>query len=548
MIFKDLMREWRTWLLITALVGAFIAIGPHYKQVETAEGETQTALQTNINKGIDIQGGARVLLQPDLSGVNKTQHDQVIQSLKTTLENRMSQVNADTTTSLYSNKITGEQYVQVEMPGANQTQLTRLLTRQGKFEASFSARVNPGDTIQIGDETFPVGGTDDEITIDGKTLTKNRSTTLFADKHEVPVKLVNRTETAHLIYMQAFTGEDVKGVDIDTQSSRINQQGPNSYQFQFQVLISQDAAERFNAIAQNFGSDGSVGTGGTLPGTQLVLQLDGEQVSSLNVRTVFRDQVIDKPLITGGGNSLQEARQEKERLKTLLRSGSLPVPVNVISTNTVSATLGQQFMNTAIKAILLAVVGVGILIFLRYKNPKIAIPIMITGFSEVLIILALFSKVEVTPLAVTAIAIPTLIGLAAALRKGDPLGLMTPLGAAIVFAFMNLSQSLNLAAIAGIIAAVGTGVDDQIIITDERNEERVRSIKKRLKRAFFIIMVSAGSTIGAMFPLAVGNVGGGSVEAFAWTTIAGVIAGITITRPAYAKMIELMDLEDSELF
>ncbi|MCD6404133.1 MAG: protein translocase subunit SecD, partial [Nanoarchaeota archaeon] len=102
--------------------------------------------------------------------------------------------------------------------------------------------------------------------------------------------------------------------------------------------------------------------------------------------------------------------------------------------------------------------------------------------------------------------------------------------------------ALDLAGIAGLIAAVGTGVDDQIVITDEvlrgEKEEKVRSIKERIKRAFFIIIVSFASTVATMLPLTFA--GAGLLRGFAITTIIAVSIGIFITRPAYARLIELL--------
>jgi len=52
-----------------------------------------------------------------------------------------------------------------------------------------------------------------------------------------------------------------------------------------------------------------------------------------------------------------------------------------------------------------------------------------------------------------------------------------------------INWNLDLAAIAGILAAVGTGVDDQIVITDEalKGARVARNWKSRMKNAFFII-------------------------------------------------------------
>jgi preprotein translocase subunit SecD len=110
--------------------------------------------------------------------------------------------------------------------------------------------------------------------------------------------------------------------------------------------------------------------------------------------------------------------------------------------------------------------------------------------------------------------------------------------------------NIDLAAIAGILAAIGTGVDDQIIITDEvlkgfREKKRMSGVRNQIKKAFFIIFASAGTLIAAMLPLAYigfsrGATGIGVLSGFAFTTVLGVLVGIFLTRPVYAKFIELM--------
>ena len=63
-------------------------------------------------------------------------------------------------------------------------------------------------------------------------------------------------------------------------------------------------------------------------------------------------------------------------------------------------------------------------------------------------------------------------------------------------------------------------------------------MKRRLKNAFFIIFVSAATTIAAMLPLL--SVGAGSVRGFAFTTIVGMLIGVFLTRPVFAKVIEYL--------
>ena len=65
-----------------------------------------------------------------------------------------------------------------------------------------------------------------------------------------------------------------------------------------------------------------------------------------------------------------------------------------------------------------------------------------------------------------------------------------------------------------------------------------------MDKAFFIIFASAGTLIAAMLPLtyvgfARGASGIGTIAGFAFTTILGVLVGVFITRPAYAKFVEI---------
>lgn len=208
--------------------------------------------------------------------------------------------------------------------------------------------------------------------------------------------------------------------------------------------------------------------------------------------------------ISGQAPDRLTAEQEAKTVYTVLKSGSLPVKLNVIGMQFISPKLGQDFKTQALYAGLAALVAVLLVVYFHYRRWKIAIPIASTSLFEVLIIL----------------------GVAALIR-----------------------WNLDLPSIAGIIAAIGTGVDQQIVITDELlGGERVARITrrasslKRIGRAFFIIFASAATTIAAMSFLLVYFVG--TLKGFAVTTILGVLIGILITRPAYAEIAKYLLGED----
>lgn len=213
--------------------------------------------------------------------------------------------------------------------------------------------------------------------------------------------------------------------------------------------------------------------------------------------------------VSGTEKTPEEAQNQAKTIQTVLQSGALPVKVNIEGVSSVSAELGSQFLDGAFLAGLLALLVISIIIFIRYRTPILVIPIILTSLAELTLILGTASVIN---------------------------------------------WNMDLAGIAGILAAIGTGVDDQIIITDEllRGDKKTTSrrtgFQARIKGAFFVIFAAAGTLIAAMLPLAYvgfsrGYSGIGALSGFAFTTIIGVLIGIFITRPVYVKFLELLVID-----
>jgi preprotein translocase subunit SecD len=108
-----------------------------------------------------------------------------------------------------------------------------------------------------------------------------------------------------------------------------------------------------------------------------------------------------------------------------------------------------------------------------------------------------------------------------------------------------LNWSMDLPAIGGIIAAIGTGIDQMVVIADETLSGGRKEIKKiqyglkeKIGKAFYIIFASAAVTVAALVPLLFVTAGI-FIRGFVITTIIGILVGILITRPAYAKIVEM---------
>ncbi len=214
-------------------------------------------------------------------------------------------------------------------------------------------------------------------------------------------------------------------------------------------------------------------------------------------------KIFSELLITGGAQTADEAKSELKNLEVLLVTGSLPIGIKSISKESVSPLLGKEFLGNTFMIGIIALILVALVIFLRYRHLNIALPIVLTGISEIIIIL----------------------GVAAVMRI-----------------------SLDLASVTGILAAIGTGVDHQIIIMDEllkgsgKQEEEAgsgTSYGSRINRAFFIIMAAAAAAMATMLPLFFG-VGAGKLKGFAIMTILGVIIGVGITRPAFSVFAQYL--------
>jgi len=223
--------------------------------------------------------------------------------------------------------------------------------------------------------------------------------------------------------------------------------------------------------------------------TESVTNQDAPTMESTNF------QVFYNLLITGSGRTREEAMQKLDMIYILLEAGSLPVGVEDISKETVSPTLGEQFLSTILIMGLIAIFVVAILIYLRYREWKLILPIMFISCSEIFLTLGFASLIR---------------------------------------------WNLDLASLAGLIAAVGTGVNDQIIITDEvmknKDEKQEHSLIARIKNAFFIVFAAAATILATMLPILFAGQGLSKFVGFALTTIIGVLIGVIITRPVYGEI------------
>ncbi len=473
MNYKNLLMDWRIVLLMISLVLSVIFIAP----MPYIQDDGTTGLSTNIKKGLDLEGGVRALLEAEDTDLI----DQAIVTLNVRVN----------TLGLTETKITpiGDKYIQVEMAGLSEDDIREVLEQQGMFEAKIKRHADIEDgsaTLEFGNG-YDMGISNDTITIDDEAYSINDTFNL----EDIEFQYTNITDDEVELTAKVYGGEDINKVFNDAERTRVETLQSGGYRFSFQIMVTSEASERFAKITENIPVDFSA-EGGYLK-ENIDLYLDGRLVDSLRIGSSLKGSTESTITISGPAETQEEAVENMKNLQAILESGALPTELNIVKIDRISPTLGQEFTRSAIMAVVFAILAVAGLIYARYKDIRITIPIIITSLSEVLIILGVAARIHWT---------------------------------------------IDLAAIAGIIAAVGTGIDDQIIITDEstRKEKKLTSLKAKLANAFFIIFTAAATTIIAMIPLLF--VGAGGLKGFALTTIIGVLIGILITRPAFGRIIK----------
>lgn len=211
-------------------------------------------------------------------------------------------------------------------------------------------------------------------------------------------------------------------------------------------------------------------------GERFAIVLDGKVISA---------PVIQEPILGGRGqisgnfNSLQEA----EQLAVLLRSGALPVPLNIIQDSVVGASLGADSIKAGFTAVILGFVLVVTFMLAAY------------GRFGIYASIALIVNLALT------------------------IAILATLGA-----------TLTLPGIAGILLALGVAVDSNVLINERTREEVhkgrgvIASLETGFKRAYTTILDANLTTFIKMAILYV--VATGTIKGFAITISLGLLVSM----------------------
>ena len=366
--------------------------------------------------GLDLQGGTHLVYQSDLSQIEENEKATALEGVRDVIERR---VNA----------------FGVSEPVVQTTQKDRLIVELAGVKDVHQAIKMIGETPLL------------EFKEEMNEEEKNNLREQFKDSN-IPEEYLSQF---------FYKGADLGGKQLDRADVIFN---PNTYEPEVQLQFNSEGKKLFAEITERN------------VGKRVAIYLDGMPISI----PVVNEPITDGKAVISGSFSIDEAKTLVQRLN----AGALPVPIELISQQTVDASLGKDSIEKSIIAALIGFVLLSLFMIIYYRMQGIIAVIALTIYA--LLVLSIFKFIPIT---------------------------------------------LTLSGIAGFILSVGMAVDANVLIF-ERIKEEIRkgkpvtiAINEGFSRAWNSIFDSNVSTIITCIILA--YFGTSIIEGFAITLGIGVI-------------------------
>ena len=346
--------------------------------------------------GLDLRGGTQLTLQlvKNEGSVSKDELD----SVKAVLDRRVNNLGV----SESNLQTLGTNQLILELPGEQDPRAaSRVIGKTALLEFRIQSpettsklkklqfqRVRINNIIQTYNELIKRKiDKNSFLKIDNSLNEIEESLQFRSNKDDLFSKLIDLKKFINTEIANLFVKTDLTGKDLISAGRRQEQSNNN-----WEVLLSfnNEGGERFASITKSIAGTNQL----------LSIVLDGESISEASVGNQF-----SKTGITGGSATISgnfDAEEARE-LEVQLRGGALPLPIQIIESNTIGPLLGNRNIIKSFYAAILGLLFVGGFMVVNYRILGIISVISLTfyGFFN----LALYSLIPVT------ITLPGIAGL-----------------------------------------------------------------------------------------------------------------------------------------
>lgn len=341
--------------LLVLLIG--VAIG--YFIYNTTEGLSGVAgNKYDFKLGLDLSGGTSLVYRADISNIDESEVRDAMDSLRDVIERRINLFGVSETTVLVQDASfvnDGENRIVIELPGV--TDIDKAVSMIGQTPLlEFKTERPEGPEKEKLIKDFEL--------IQDQVLSGEIPLSSIEDPYFVPTPLTGRfLEKATLQFSQSgSSGNAIGGEPMVV--LKFNKEGSDL----FEKITSENV------------------------GKPVAIYLDGAPIST----PVVREAIKGGEAIISGDFTPDEGKQLVGRLN----SGALPVPIELISTQTVGPSLGAEAVSAGVFAAIIGFIILACLILVWYRLPGLIAIIALVIYS-----LLMFSVFKLIPVTLTAAGI-----------------------------------------------------------------------------------------------------------------------------------------------
>lgn len=323
-------------LLLGAGIGFFVYKSEMAHQALTPDKTPVGLAKYPFKLGLDLKGGTHLVYKADVSAIDTIEVKNSMSSLRDVIERRVnvfgvSEPVIQTQSGSFSNQ--GEERLIIDLPGV--TDVTKAIEMIGQTPV-LDFRTENSEKPEAQELTVGENG-EMNVDINYSPYIKTDLTGSYLDKA--------------ILEFNQMTGEPVVSLVFDDDGSVL-----------FEKITSENV------------------------GKTVAIYLDGQPISTPVVNEAIAG---GKAQITGNFTP-----DEAKELVGRLNSGALPVPISLISTQTIGPSLGTEATSAGVKAALIGFLAIALFLIIWYRLPGLVAVVALSIY--VFLMLAIFKTLPVT--------------------------------------------------------------------------------------------------------------------------------------------------------